>query len=90
MPTAIFLDAKSAAALDDLLQRRDHRLGPVEAEALGARIFHVKEFFETFSLDELVENGPLAFLREHDLLVRPLDALLHPRLFAGSEICMNS
>jgi hypothetical protein len=31
-------DAELAAALDDLLERRDQRLGAVEAEALGAGI----------------------------------------------------
>src|SRR5215212_11511671 len=33
-----FFDAERAAALDDLLQRRDHRLAAVEAEALGTRV----------------------------------------------------
>ncbi len=72
--------AERAAALDDLLQRRDHRLAAVETEALGAGEFHVAEFLEAFGLDQLVEDGALALAGEGDLLVRPFDALLDPAL----------
>ena len=72
--------AERAAALDDLLQRRDHRFGAVEAEALGAGEFQVAEFLEAFGLDQLVEDGALAFAREADLLVGPFDAFLDPAL----------
>src|SRR5215813_1744508 len=75
-----FLDPESAAALDDLLERRDHRLGTVKPEAFGAGKFEVAEILETLGLDELVENGALALAREADLLVRPFDALLDPTL----------
>src|SRR5580658_2579354 len=71
-------DAERAAALDALSQRRDQRLRAVEAEAFGAGEFQVGEFLETLGLDQLVENGALAFAGERDLLVRPLDALLDP------------
>ncbi len=74
------LHAQRAAALDDLFQRRNHQLGAVEAEALGAGEFHVAEFFEAFRFDELVEDGALALAGEGDLLVRPLDAFLNPTL----------
>ena len=77
------LDPQRAAALDDLLERRNHRFGAVEAEAFGAGIFHVEELLEALRLDELVENRPLALLGEGHLLVRPLDPLLHPGLFRG-------
>ena len=60
---ADFLHAEIAAALDDLLERRDQRLAAVEAEALGAGIFDVEEFLEAFRLDQLVEDGALAFAR---------------------------
>ena len=70
--------AERAAALDDLLQRRDHRLGAVESEALGTGEFDVAEFLEPFGFDELVEDGALAFAGEGDLLVGPLDAFLNP------------
>ncbi len=70
--------AERAAALDDLLQRRDHRLAAVEAEALGAGEFQVAEFLEAFGLDQLVEDGALALAGEGDLLVGPLDAFLNP------------
>ena len=73
-------DAELAAALDDLLQRRHHRFGAVEPEALGARVFHVGEGLEQLGLDQLVEDRALAFGGEGDVLVLALDALLDPRL----------
>ncbi len=54
-------DAELAAALDDLLERRDHRLATVEAEALGAGVLHVGEASRTVSASiKLVEDGALA------------------------------
>src|ERR1700757_323702 len=70
--------AERAAALDDLLQRRDHGFGAIEPEALGPREFDIAEFFKAFGLDQLVEDGALALAGERDFLVRPLDALLDP------------
>ena len=78
MPEGDFAQAKLAAPLDDLLKRGDHRLGPVEAEALRARILRVEEVLEPLGLDELGEDGPLPLLGELDLLVRSLDPLLNP------------
>src|SRR5262249_51674989 len=74
------LDPERAAALDDLLERRDHGLGAVEPEALGAGELEIAELLEAFGFDELVEDRPLALAGEGDLLVRPLDAFLHPAL----------
>src|SRR5207253_5764367 len=74
------LHAEIAAALDDLFQRGDQRLAPVEAEALGAGEFGVAIFLKTFRLDQLVEDRALAFAREGDLLVGAFDALLDPAL----------
>src|SRR5215468_2219540 len=76
--------AERTAPLDDLLKRRDHGLAAVEAEALGSGEFHVAEFFEAFGLDQLVEDGALAFAGERNLLVRSLDALLDPALLRGA------
>src|SRR5579885_3748771 len=78
-----FLDAEIAAALDDLLQRRNERLGSVEPEALGAGIFDVEEFLEAFRLNELVQDRALAFARELDFLVLAFDALLNPGFLRG-------
>src|SRR5262252_1616340 len=75
--------AERAAALDDLLQRRDHGFGAIEAEALGPGEFHIAEFFETLGFDQLVENGALALAGERNLLVGPLDALLDPAFLRG-------
>ena len=77
------LHAEIAAALDDLLERRDQRLAAVQPEALGAGVFDVEEFLEAFGFHQLVEDGALAFAREGDLLVAALDALLDPRLLRG-------
>src|ERR1700759_5705877 len=73
-------DAERAAALDDLLERRDHRLAAVEAEALGAGELQVAELLEAFGFDELVEDRALALAGKVDLLVAALDALLQPGL----------
>ena len=82
--------AEVAAALDDLLQRRDQQFAAVEAEALGAGELHVAEFLEAVGLHELVEDGALALARERDFLVGPLDAFLDPGLLFRIEMCMNS
>ena len=78
-----FLHAKIAAALDDLLERRNQRFSPIEAETLGAGIFDIEEFLEAFGFHQLVENGALAFAGEADLLVAPFDARLDPALLRG-------
>ena len=75
-----FLHAEIAAALDDLLQRRDQRFAAVETEALGAGEFDVAEFLEAFGLDQLHQDGAAAFAGEADFLVRAFDALLDPGL----------
>ena len=86
-----FLHAQRAAALDDLLERRDQRFRAIEAEPLGAGELDVDELLEAFGLDQLVEDRLLALGRELDLLVRPFHALLDPLPWhSGSEMCMNS
>ena len=50
-------DAELAAALDDLLERRDHRFAAVEAEALGAGVFQIAEFLERLGFDQFSEDG---------------------------------
>src|SRR3954468_6578920 len=74
------LRAHRAAALDDLLERRDHGFRAVQAEALGAGIFYIEELLEAFRLDELVQDRALALARERNLLVCALNALLNPGL----------
>ena len=56
-------DAERAAALDDLLERRDHRFAAVEAEPLGAGELEIAELLEAFGLDQLVEDRALALAR---------------------------
>ena len=60
------LHAELAAALDDLLQRRDQRFAAVEAEALGAGVLDVEELLEALGLDQLVEDRLLALAGEGD------------------------
>src|SRR5580698_7509373 len=77
------LQAELAAALDDLLERRNHRLRAIEAKALGANKFDVEEILEALGLDQLSKDGALALARELDFLIWPLDPLLNPGLFRG-------
>src|SRR5918994_5099683 len=73
-------DAERAATLDDLLQRRDHRLRAVEPKALGTGELDVAEFLEAFRLDQLGENRALALAGEGNLLIGTFDTLLDPGL----------
>ena len=75
--------AERAAALDDLLERWDHRFAAVEAEALGARELARAVVLEALRLDQLVEDRLLAFRRERRALLAALDALLDPALLVG-------
>ena len=75
--------AELAAALDDLLQRRNHGFAAVEAKALGAGIFDVEEALASLRLDQLGEDRALALLGEAHLLVGALDALLNPGALGG-------
>ena len=75
-----FADAKLAAALDDLLKRRDHRFATVEAKPLRAGELDVDEFLERLRLDQLVEDRLLTLVGEADVLLLTLDALLDPGL----------
>ena len=54
------LHAERAAALDDLLQRRDQGLAAVEAEPLGAGEALGQEALEALALDQLLEDRDLA------------------------------
>ena len=74
------LHAQRAAALDDLLERRNERLAAVEPEALGALVLDVDELLEAFGLDQLLQDRALALRGEGDALVLTLDARLDPGL----------
>ena len=73
-----FAHAQMTAALDDLLERRDHRFRAFEAETFRAGVFQVAEFLEGLGFDELAQNRLAALGREADVLFRPFDALLNP------------
>ena len=80
---ADFFHPKIAAALDDLLKRRDQRLRAIKPEALRAGVFDVEEFLEAFSFHKLVEDRAFAFTREGDFLVAAFNALLNPAFLRG-------
>src|SRR3984893_10080787 len=77
------LDAQGAAALDNLLQRRNHGFAAVETEALRARVFDLEELLESLRLDKLVEHRALAFLGELNFLAGAFDPLIKPAIFIG-------
>ena len=85
------LHAERAAALDDLLQRRDHGLAAVEAEALGAGVAHVEELLEALGLDELVAGSRACprGVKEISLSGPSMRSCIHA-FSSGSETCMNS
>ena len=56
------LHAELAAALDDLLQRRDQRFAAFEAEALGAGVALVEEALELLGRGQALEDGALALV----------------------------
>jgi hypothetical protein len=72
------LHAKRAAALDDLLQRRDQAFAAVEAETLGAHVLDVQELLEALGLDHLVQDRLPPLAGEAHLLAVALDPLLQP------------
>ena len=74
------VQAELAAALEDLLQRRDQRFAAVEAEALGAGVFLVEEPLEHLGRGQPLQDRPLAHVGEAGLVVAALDALLDPGL----------
>ena len=82
--------AEIAAALDDLLERRDQRFAAVEAEALGAGELDVEELLEAFGLDQLVQDRLLAFRVKEMALSGPSMRSWIQAFSAGSEMCMNS
>ena len=57
------VDAELAAALQDLLQRRDRGLAAVQAEALGAGIFAVEEALEDLGRGQPLQDRALAAWR---------------------------
>ena len=73
-----FLQPHIAAALDDLLQRRDQRFTAVEAKPLGALVLDVDELLEAFRLDQLLQDRLLAHVGKVDALVGAFDPLLDP------------
>src|SRR6266852_3789681 len=75
-----FLDAEIAAALDDLLERRNQRFRAVQTESLGAGEFEIAELLKTFGFDQLPQDRATPLGGETDFLVGTLDAFLNPGL----------
>ena len=75
------LHAERAAALDDLLERGNHRLRRRRGRSAWCRGNAGRENFSKPSAStSLLQDRALALAGEGDLLVRTLDALLNPRL----------
>src|SRR5260370_20816407 len=79
-----FTNAERAAALDDLLERRNHRFAAVQPEAFGSGELYIAEFLEALGFHEFIEDGAFAFTRERNLLIRAFDAFLDPALLRGA------
>ena len=75
-----FLQPQLRAALEDLLQRRDHGLAAVQPEALGARELLVEEVLEALRMGQALKDRLLPHLGEVGLVLDRLDPLLHPGL----------
>src|SRR5262245_62589101 len=76
-------DAELAAALEDLLDRRDQRLAAVETEALGADELHAEIALQPLRLDHALEDGAAALDGEFGMVLDVLDALLDPDPLVG-------
>ncbi|QTK80393.1 hypothetical protein AT6N2_C2847 [Agrobacterium tumefaciens] len=76
-----FLEPFLAAALDNLLERRDERFTAIETETLGALEANVEELFVTFGFDQLRQDCLLAFGCKGNALIRAFDTFLNPGLF---------
>ena len=83
-------DAEIAAALDDLLERRDQRLAAVEAEAFGAGELGVAELLEAFGFDQLLRIARLpSRVKVISLSAPSMRSWIHD-FCAALEMCMNS
>ena len=76
-------DPQSAAALDDLLHRRDQAFATIKAKTLGAHIFDMKEFLEASGLNHLVQDRLPALTGKDHFLAIALDPLFQPSGFFG-------
>jgi hypothetical protein len=89
MPMTISFDAERAAALDDLLQRRDQRLRRRRGRSAWCRDT-CAELLEALAFDQLLQDRALALGRERMFLVRPSMRSWSHAFCSGSEMCMNS
>ena len=76
-------DPERAAAFDDLLKRRYKAFAAIQAKALGAHVFDVKEFFKAFCLDHLIQDCFAAFTGEGNFLIKAFDAFFQPCRLLG-------
>src|SRR5262249_47537042 len=76
-------NAELAAALEDLLDRRDQRFAAVETEALGADELDAEIALQSFGLDHALEDGVAALDGEFGMVLDVLDALLDPDPLVG-------
>lgn len=80
MPTTASLRPSWPPRFRILLQRGDHRLAALKAEALGAGVFGLQELLEALGRGQALQDGALAVHREVGVVAAALDALLDPGL----------
>ncbi len=83
MPKNDLTDTEIAAALDDLLECRDHAFAAIEAVTLEPVYLTLRKVSKPSASISLLRMAFLPLRREGDLLVRTLDALLQPTLLFG-------
>ena len=80
------LHAEIAAALDDLLQRRDQQLSPVETETLGAGELDVANFSKPSASTNLLRIARLPSRVNVISLSAPSMRVLHPLFCSASDM----
>ena len=92
MPMTISSTPCCRGRLDEQVEHRDHALGPLEREALGADVVLVDELLEDLGVGELREDAERPRSRSSEArLPRRLHALSAARrAVSGSSMCVNS
>ena len=83
-------NAQLTAPLDNLLNRRDQRFAPIEAEAFCPGVFDMQEFFEQLRRRQTLQNGAFAMDRKIGLVAGAFDAFLNPGTSVKYAVCVPS
>ena len=81
------LQTQRSTAFDDLLHCRNKCFAAIQPKAFGTHVFNMEEFFETFGLDQFVQDRLTTFAGEPDFLAVAFDTLFQPsRLFGVRDM----